>query len=151
MFSLSALLSGCVCATVLVCLGPHVRVCSAAPVQRDSRFVLPTSPSEATWVSVPARFEAAPQAAAAGAGSFVRASGSQFVVNNKPAFVAGSNTIFLALRREHRLRSRAGQRERPLCCGKLQHVRWVLSQWRGAQGICHRRASPGVLSGQLDL
>jgi len=99
MFSLSALLSGCVCATVLVCLGPHVRVCSAAPVQRDSRFVLPTSPSEATWVSVPATFEAAPLDAAAGADSFVRARGSNFVVqDNKVVFFAGTNTFFLALR-----------------------------------------------------
>ncbi len=113
MFSLSALLSRCVCATVLVCLGPHVRVCSAAPTQRDSRFVLPTSPSNATWVSVPAGFEAVPLDAATGAGSFVRASGSNFVVNDKPTFFAGSNQFFLALRCERRLRSHAGWRERP--------------------------------------
>ncbi len=39
----------------------------------------------------------------------------------------------------------------PLCCGKPQHVRGGLSLWHGAQGIRDGRASPGVLSGHLDL
>ena len=110
MLSLSALLSGCVCAAVLVCLVPHVRVCSAAPAQRDSRFVLPTSPSEATWVYDQSIIKTAPQAAAAGAGSFVRARGSDFVVQDiKVVFFAGTNSFFVALRRE----------SGPMCCGKL--------------------------------
>ena len=81
------------CAAVFILAAVCVH-CGASPVLRDSRFVLPTSPNNATWSS---SFSAQPLSATAVTG-FVRARGTEFVADGKPAFFAGSNNFFLALR-----------------------------------------------------
>ena len=121
------------CATLLALAAALPRCAGAATYQRDSRFILPSSPDTSAWLSPP-EIKAEPFAAAPIQG-FVKASrsylcccspaspfdhlqqnmcglqavGTNLVVDGRISFFAGSNNFFLALRHGHRPTSASGR------------------------------------------